>query len=578
MLFGGSQGTVMSQLSPLDLGTPSSGRSSFLGGLQIPSSVASHRLDDPFSRDGATPPKDQNIMLPFGDEDDMPFGGDLLRIDEDGNIIDEPLLPVYPERVQNIGTGAAAAQATGPSSGEAPGLGSGDLHMGDLPMEFGEAPLPDAEALPSRQQPQVDVEEAADHASATAAAEPARRRKARVPKALGADDETRIPRDEFRSWSDNYLANVERTRKTRHPVTEVKARKNAYHLTFGVGIANIGQPPGIHGTHPLAEMFAGPALLGRLAGVVEPKDKPGRGRRRSSSEAFGTEEDEEERRVRPRSDDYPQVGRSQQEAADLSLVFGDEVPPVELGRDPGSILSDQPVVPWNRPSSVLHSSIAGSAQKAAAAAAAAAAATGRQPQSSPLAGRRSILPDIERFSDNALQAFGSDGLAPLRSHADVSMSSGPASGSPALRAALDQEGRRFMDFVDNVARDRGTVRAEDNDDERHWIEFHDLFEPGDSKRVVAAQAFYHVLSLATKGMLAVEQEGQSETPFGTIRIGIQLTLEQHGDFDEYDEDHGEEGQEEMGSEGADPDDARDEDGRLGSGDDGMEDDDDAEMD
>lgn len=56
---------------------------------------------------------------------------------------------------------------------------------------------------------------------------------------------------------------------------------------------------------------------------------------------------------------------------------------------------------------------------------------------------------------------------------------------------------------------------------RRWIAFDHLATPGTHSKAVAAQAFLHVLSLASMGAVAVDQEGAARNePFGTIRVGI----------------------------------------------------------
>jgi meiotic recombination protein REC8 len=109
-----------------------------------------------------------------------------------------------------------------------------------------------------------------------------------------------------------------------------------------------------------------------------------------------------------------------------------------------------------------------------------------------------------------------------------------------MRTALDREGRNFLDYVESVARDKGVPDEEEADnnsssgrgrghthtgnDRRQWVEFGTLFEVEDQKRAVVAQAFYHVLSLATKNVIKVKQDGQGGfEPFGTIRLGVEMT-------------------------------------------------------
>ena len=517
-------GNTFSQLSPLDAGSISaSGHGSFPLGPQLPSSVASHAAGQFFGTDGPSSIKNSGIIMPFGDEDEAPLGGDLLRIDADGNIIEESQLPAHSIQQQQEAVGeAAAVHASAPQPAGAVPV-PGDV---DLQMVFGEEPLPEAEALPARQRPLGDGEAGPSRASVAAAASLPRERKPRV--YFEAEGVTRIPRDVFQSWSDNYVENQKqilekREHKRRLAVTLRRAEQNAFITVFGRGINDVGlldagfrrNPDKVH---PLAEMFAGVALRDSLMGdPAEQGDAPRGRRQRSSSEVLGGDDGNEGgRRVRPRIDDGEQVGRGQPAEDERSPMFVDAA--VEMGRDPGSILSDQPALPWNRQSSAVPSSAKGSAQKPAAAA--------RQDQSSPLAGRRSILPDIERFSDNAAPVFGSDGAADpdlaMFDDSEPSFNIARGTSSQAPGVGLDLDDRRFMDFVVSVARDKGVYKAENNGDGRYWIQFDDLLGPEDSKPAVATQAFYHVLTLVSKTLLAVEQD---DTPFGKISIGVKLDTE-----------------------------------------------------
>jgi meiotic recombination protein REC8 len=108
-----------------------------------------------------------------------------------------------------------------------------------------------------------------------------------------------------------------------------------------------------------------------------------------------------------------------------------------------------------------------------------------------------------------------------------------------MRAALDREGRNFADYVATVALEKGydnlpnqessqsasgtDIGAGEQAQQLRWVNFDTLFEPEDQTRAVVAQAFYHVLSLATKNVLRVRQDGQGTIkPFGTIRLGMEV--------------------------------------------------------
>jgi meiotic recombination protein REC8 len=50
----------------------------------------------------------------------------------------------------------------------------------------------------------------------------------------------------------------------------------------------------------------------------------------------------------------------------------------------------------------------------------------------------------------------------------------------------------------------------------NFITFQTLIQPGQNRRIVAAQAFSHTLLLASKGLVTVSQE----QPYGTIQISV----------------------------------------------------------
>jgi meiotic recombination protein REC8 len=92
-----------------------------------------------------------------------------------------------------------------------------------------------------------------------------------------------------------------------------------------------------------------------------------------------------------------------------------------------------------------------------------------------------------------------------------------------VRDALNREADNFFDFVVNsISEKTGDELGEDGRrvaGKDMFVTFEELFEPARNSRVVAAQAFYHVLGLATKRRVWVEQD-VGEEPFGEIRVGV----------------------------------------------------------
>lgn len=543
-----SQRTKLStQFSPLE--SSGSGRSPagapFINlDIRHSSSQASLDIASPFGK-GTQKPDDGDITMAFGDEEVLPFADFGLTIDADGNLVEqpEPELPPYPQHmVEKVGSGPHLPDDGGlilPIDEEL------QILFGDeeqyLPDEAPAQPIDQQDGHGSVHLPSEELP-----SSESGIQEPPPRKKRNI-KRLPPDSATHVGREEFKGWTENYIARAMEARNAPHHSTAAQGRKNAYSLTFGMGLMGVGVLNNIPGLdHPLAQMFAGDELKSVVMGDPEEETEESRARRRrSASDAFGGEEDDEERRVRARLEENlgkeQPVGRNKEQDAqnvdDPMIMFGDDLLP-EVGREqPGSAMSDHrrsSNAPWNRPSSVVPSSVR--SQKGI--------EGGRHAvEGSPLVGRGSILPVDPKFSDGNMPLFGSDGFGPLPGDGqDLSLSSalGADAGMPAqeastsqfVRDALDREGRNFLGFVERVAADHG--EDDENEEDRRWVSFDGLFEPRDRTNAVVAQAFLHVLTLATKGQIKVTQDGAKEQiPFGEIRVGVTGPFEeQFGDAPE----------------------------------------------
>lgn len=463
----------------------------------------------------------------FGNDagDDMDLG---LEIDADGNIFeDADAVPAVTDYETNLPANSAAhSPDVSPTKQQPHQDEQGDILMMD------EEALPDAEALPAGQTPEKDnendvpAESEQNHPPA-----PSRQKKRKV---IHADSEIEIHRNELKRWQTEYLQNC--GPQEQRTVSSSQAQENAIHLTFGLGIGNIGQSMGIPGmVHPLAMEFSGDSLFTAFTGLeVFEKKKPRKRGRPAKGEKKDESEEPEERRVRPRLEESGNEEQQHQEENDGLIL--DDAPevglnqsPPEIGREAQSAMDDHPssAMPWNRGSSVMHGSSvqkAGSIQR------------GREP-SSPLRGRGEDQ-EIVRYSSDVEMGgmdFGDGGH-----HSDDSFGStaGPimAQDAPAekestqdqnmkLREALDREGNNFLGFVENMMPEHGERRHdEDFERRRKWIDFDDVFVPRDTPRATAAQAFYHVLTLVTKGQMLVEQDGEGKEPFGGIHMGLEMPL------------------------------------------------------
>ncbi|KUI56193.1 Meiotic recombination protein rec8 [Cytospora mali] len=543
-----SQRTKLStQLSPFESG--GSGASPtcapFINlDIRHSSSQGSLGIESPFGK-GIQRPDDTDITMAFGDEEVLPFADFGLIIDAEGNLVEqpEPELPPYPPTM--------VEKAGGPHPPDDEGL----IMPADeeLQMIFGDEEQHFPEQIPAQNIPQQEGHDfvplpSEELPTSESGTKESRQRKKRNIKRMAPDSATHVNREEFKSWTENYITRTEVARNRPHHVTATQAKKNAYNLTFGMGIMGIGvlnQMPGLD--HPLAEFFAGDEFKSAVMGDSEEETEESRARRRrSASDAFGKEEEDDERRVRARLNEYiekeQQVGRNAEQEAqivdDPMVMFGDDLLP-EVGREqPGSAMSDHrrsSNAPWNRPSSVVPSSIR--SQKGV--------GGGRHAvEGSPLVGLGSILPADPKFSDGNMPLVGSDGFGPLpgdnhdlsalnESNGSAGIPRQEANTSQSMRDALDREGQNFLGFVERIAAGHG--EDDESGKDRRWVQFDGLFEPQDQTRAVVAQAFLHVLTLATKGQVSVKQDGAKEKiPFGEIRVGVT------GPFEEQFEDAPEE--------------------------------------
>lgn len=236
---------------------------------------------------------------PFLD-DEVGLSGVGLEIDEDGNfigVLDElPELPPLPGAMD----GEYEAQLFHEQVLEAgEQLPQHPKQVGGRGAAVkGEQALPDAKAFPSRAGPRQPSSSSSSTLSLETseterAVAPVKRRGRPKRNKIMFDQKDHISREEFRSWSQNYVANMERLRNRPKLTSVSQAKKNALAFLYGNGIAKVGIPiiGDIGGlTHPLAEDFAGSVLRARLHGrLVDDNEQDSiskRGRRRGHSEAF----------------------------------------------------------------------------------------------------------------------------------------------------------------------------------------------------------------------------------------------------------------------------------------------------
>lgn len=108
---------------------------------------------------------------------------------------------------------------------------------------------------------------------------------------------------------------------------------------------------------------------------------------------------------------------------------------------------------------------------------------------------------------------------------------GPAAGvstqtaaeSQWIQATLDRESSNFLDFVKDKVTAKLPILPEEEDElsggsrPRPVVFFEELLPPAQHTKIVAAQAFHHVLALATRGLINVQQE---QVIYGPIELGL----------------------------------------------------------
>jgi len=80
-----------------------------------------------------------------------------------------------------------------------------------------------------------------------------------------------------------------------------------------------------------------------------------------------------------------------------------------------------------------------------------------------------------------------------------------------MRASLDQESSNFLDFVKDEIDSKPPPEDEDellagDAARKRTVEFGELLPPAQHTKLVAAQALHHVLALATKNLINVQQD------------------------------------------------------------------------
>lgn len=384
-----------------------------------------------------------------------------------------------------------------------------------------------------------------------------KRAKAALKKAITDTEAISYRNADFKSWQENYADNMATQRDAkRNNAIKSQAKANADVFLFGNGIGGIGRiitSVSNSSSHPLA-WLQGDMLRNLITGEATQPAPPELARKRRLSSSSTVEADEEARKRR-HSEEDPEAQRGQDDELpplddDLALLGLDYS--AEMGRDAPTPLAEHQssAMPWNVSSS-LKSYRAGDLSlprqrgvRGSSIVSHRAGPPSRVSAQSPLVGRGRLLSDFEDIrrdespsptergrdqftgvSDNAILGLDEDEFEMHGPAAAVDTQT--AGNSQWLAEALETESYNFLEFVKNTATEieiDEEITEVEREEDRTWVCFEKMFPPNQgTTKIVAAQAFYHVLSLATKNLLGVRQEYKGEMDIGAeVRMFVKV--------------------------------------------------------
>ncbi|OAA54186.1 Rad21/Rec8 like protein [Cordyceps fumosorosea ARSEF 2679] len=552
-----SQGsaTKFSQMSPLQAYTSRRGsvnRHTSLINLELPPSShspGSYRLPAHLGQSSSPYAKlgddfdDRPAFIPTQDDEFDAIAGIGLNFDGEGNLIEaieeEPELPpFFGDMPSNVSMPASGAQPLQP--------------LDDFLMMNEEQALPEAEAFPaaatqaaSNENDRIVVlsDENGTLTTTETVQQAAHAKRRRVARNVSMIDEViSLPRSQQKHWLNHYADIMASETKRQDGTTAAQAKKNALAFVLQNDLAEVGLSFRATGVvHPLANTFSGWNVLSQLNpeafGQPEPETPRRTSRRRKSEEAFGDEdpaaqEQQQQRNLRPRHDldDPAETGRGQQAGETMAPPPPPAFPSqddsyFEMGMDALPAMADQhssSIMPWSRPGSAAPgSSIRGGG--------AAAPGSAQNTAPSPLLHRSTnLVAGLDRHSDPVVPATPSQVTLELSALDSLFMDMDAVINfDDAVYAGLDAASRGFLDYASK----RAVLHGEDGEsqqagDRRRWVEFERIVSPMKHDGAVAAQAFLHVLALATRGIISVRQDNNADgtQAFGAIHVGIELSL------------------------------------------------------
>ena len=153
---------------------------------------------------------------------------------------------------------------------------------------------------------------------------------------------------------------------------------------------------------------------------------------------------------------------------------------------------------------------------------------GRITSASPLLGRGQRYSSLELpLPENDDELLGLHEMSVSNEAGDFQLP-GPAAGSQWTQDTLDRESGNFLHFVTTEITNRNMARGGGTDEEppaptettSNAILFEDLLPTVQHTKLTAAQGFHHVLALATKGLIDVQQN----VAYGPITLRLQAQI------------------------------------------------------
>ncbi|KAJ5825347.1 hypothetical protein N7474_002485 [Penicillium riverlandense] len=339
------------------------------------------------------------------------------------------------------------------------------------------------------------------------------RQARRETKSIIADSNTTIRNADLAQWNEEYGSNMAQARKQKQlNKIPTLAKKNAAFWVFGKGIGSVGMGLGVdHETHPL-KCYSGDELYDVVCVVFRQN-----GRKRAHS-PDGDQSGSTPHRMRVHDDSAP---------ATEQLMLD-----VEMGREgPGSLYDDHSSqMPWNITASVQSSQRGGGLGSELSSRGYGEGRTSR-PRSrltsaSPLAGR-SYFDGRERLRSMSLPGYDLDDLEITQyleselaaDRESLSMiSTRRQSEVQRVTSTLDRESLNFLDFIKTSAESQVGPSWRGSGEKPSQVAFSTILPPVKTSRAVATHGLMNVLTLATKGVLALYQdpyEDESSARFGT---------------------------------------------------------------